>query len=89
MDLGMEMRVAIADELTTRERVVTPDDIRNIDVRWDNGDRSYCCVYDGDYPNQPPTLTVEVTLDCPGGSAILDTEFALTTLFRALMGMPI
>lgn len=88
MDLGMEMRVAIANELTTRERLVTPDDIRNIDVRWDNGDRSDY-YYEGDYPNQPPTLSVEVTLDCPGGSAMLDTEFALTLLFRTLMGVSV
>lgn len=86
------LRVAIANELCNRqsygEVAVHPDDIIDIKVRWDDGDR-YDPTY-GDSPNAAPTFEVGVTLKaCPGRPTrewrTVSVETVFSTLLRAVL----
>lgn len=80
MSYSDALRAMVAAELD-----VAPDDIHDVDVRWDSGER-----YDPTYgaENVAPTFDIWVKVYVDGAltQRHLDTEFTLTALLRALLG---
>ena len=92
-DLGEAVRVAIANALNRRawgseEPPVHPNDIDNISLSWDSGDR-YNPTYGAD--SEPPTLefNVEVAPNHPQRAhrlyVTVDVETVLTALLQAVI----
>lgn len=80
MSFQQNLKLAMAVELG-----VTVDQIKDVRVVWDNGDR-YDPTYPGD--NEAPTFKVEVTVATPDGGTYfkeLSPEFTFTALLRAVL----
>lgn len=73
--------------LIARELAVSPEDILDVRVDWDDGDR-----YSPTYPSENTTPTFEVSFllrDVNGtaGWRTMDTAWTLTALLRAVLGI--
>lgn len=85
------LRVAITNELCSRqlygEAAIHPNDIEDVKVRWDSGDR--CDPTYGDSPNAAPTFEIEVTLKPDPSRSLrhhtVDVEVVFGALLKAVL----
>lgn len=98
MGFGQAICAHLMDQIRYRPHGdLIPEDITDVDVRWDDGDR-----YDpeSDVENDPPELSVRVTFrpridlaekdpDRLGSLTMnVDPAFALESVMRSLLGLP-
>lgn len=79
------LRAAMATELE-----VEPEDILDVRVEWDDGDR-YDPTY-GDSPNSPPKFRVIVLTKNPAATLLetrreISVDFTFTALLRLCLGL--
>lgn len=91
-DFRADLKAALVDELNSRwdggaYGSICPEDIVDISVYWDDGDR-YDPTY-GDSSNDAPTfeVTVELSEERGGQRVKVDTAWTFTTLLRAVLAI--
>lgn len=91
-DFRTDLKAALVNELNNcwdgdAYGSITPEDIVDIQVTWDDGDR-YDPTY-GDSPNAAPTFEVTVTLsDARGGQRLrVGPAWTFTALLRAVLAI--